>query len=405
MTGRGGRLRVGVSGSYGGLNMGDEAILHAILAQLRGTLPVDLTVFTRDRHDTLRRHGVERAVVNRDLSREEARQEVGRLDLLILGGGGILFDAEAELYLREVQLAHELGVPVFVYAISAGPLTDPDARRLVREALEPAAALTVRDKQSKRLLEEIGLRHDVELTADPALLLEPEPLPLEASSELQALEAERCLVGFSVREPGPAAPDLETDHYHALLANAADFVADRLDAQVVFVPMERKNEDLQHSHAVVARMRMAERAHVLKRDYTPGQLLTLAGRMEFAVGMRLHFLIFSLLQGVPFVPLPYASKVKGLAEELALAAPPLEQTSAGRLLATIDRTWDHRDDLRARLLRARDELRARARRTHERLLDVIAQRLGVTPPQPADLLAAEPAPAPALPDTPSTPTP
>ncbi|MCO5166014.1 MAG: polysaccharide pyruvyl transferase family protein [Planctomycetes bacterium] len=387
MDGPGERLRIGVSGSYGGLNMGDEAILHALLAQVRGSLTAELTVYTRDSADTLRRHQVERAVAIRDLSRDEARQEVARLDVLLLGGGGILFDGEAEHFLREVQLAHELGVPVVVYAVSVGPLAGPQLRDAVRDALDHAAVVTVRDRQSKRLLEEIGVRADVELTADPALLLEPEALPDDTAAELQALDRERCLVAFSVREPGPAAPDLDVEHYHALLANAADFVADRLDAQVVFVPMERRNEDLQQSHAVVARMRMAERAHVLRRDYTPGQLLTLIGRTGFAVGMRLHFLIFALLQGVPFVALPYASKVRGLVEELQLPAPPLEQTSVGRLLATIDRTWDHREALRARLGAGREELRARARRTHARLLELVARRRGFE--RPTDLLAPQ----------------
>ena len=55
-------FRVGISGSYGGLNLGDEAILEGILGQLRGSLPVEVTVFSRNPEDTLRRHRVERAV-------------------------------------------------------------------------------------------------------------------------------------------------------------------------------------------------------------------------------------------------------------------------------------------------------------------------------------------------------
>ena len=85
-------------------------------------------MFSRDAEDTKRRHGVERAVPVRKMSRAEALPEVERLDLLVVGGGGILFDAEARIYLREVQIAQEKGVPVMVYAVGAGPLRDP-ARR------------------------------------------------------------------------------------------------------------------------------------------------------------------------------------------------------------------------------------------------------------------------------------
>ena len=95
--------RIGISGSYGGLNLGDEAILQSIITQLRRDLPVrDHGVLARSPRTPKRRHGVERAVPVRKLSRAEVLPEVERLDLLILGGGGILYDAEARIYLREV---------------------------------------------------------------------------------------------------------------------------------------------------------------------------------------------------------------------------------------------------------------------------------------------------------------
>src|SRR4028119_1349846 len=88
-------IRVGISGSYGGLNLGDEAILEAIITQLRSTLPVEIAVVSRNPQDTLQRHQVERAVPVRQMTRTEARAEIEQLDLFVLGGGGILYDGEA----------------------------------------------------------------------------------------------------------------------------------------------------------------------------------------------------------------------------------------------------------------------------------------------------------------------
>jgi polysaccharide pyruvyl transferase CsaB len=362
--------RIGISGSYGGTNLGDEAILHAIIAQLR-TLPVELTVFTHDVPDTLRRHGVDRAIENRSLTRDEARREVEKLDLFVLGGGGILYEAAVEHYLREVTLAHEAGVPVFVYAVSAGPLERASARALVRDALNPAAVITVRDRQGKQLLEEVGVERKVRVTADPALLLEEEPLPEDALRR-EGLDAHRRLVGFSVREPGPAAPDLDVAHYHKLVADAADFMVDRYDADIVFVPLEPRSRDLQHSHAVVSEMLCAQRATVLKQELSAPQLLSLMKHFEFAVGMRLHFLIFAARQHVPFVALPYASKVSGFIEDLEMEMPPLHKVDAGRLIAHIDRSWDSREDVRAHILRTLPALQERARETHRGLAALLA---------------------------------
>ncbi len=365
-------FRVGISGSYGGLNLGDEAILWSIVAQLRNSAPVEITVFSRNAEDTYRRHQVEHAISVRDLSRDEAREAVRQLDLLILGGGGILYDAEVEIYLREVLLAHDLGVPVMVYAVSAGPLSHRSSRELVRAALEPAAVITVRDRHGRRLLEEVGVHREIHVTADPALLLQPEPVPQNLLFR-EGLDSSHRLVGFSVREPGPAAPEIDVEHYHQLLANAADFIVQRFDADVVFVPMERGRLDLQHSHAVVSRMQCAQRAAVLKGEYTPGQLMSLIGRFEFSVGMRLHFLIFSALQGVPFVALPYASKVTGLLQDLDMDTPPLDDVNAGRLLATIDQSWDLRDTIRERICQRLPALQERARANNRLLVELLSR--------------------------------
>jgi polysaccharide pyruvyl transferase CsaB len=366
-------FRIGISGSYGGLNLGDEAILQSIITQLRRDLPVEITVFSRDPEDTKRRHGVERAVAVRRLSRAEVQQEIERLDLFILGGGGILYDADARTYLREVSIAHERGIPVMVYAIGAGPLDDPAAQAVVRETLERADLITVRERGAHHVLETAGLHREMTVTADPALLLKPEALP-RGLLKAAGLEGRRRLIGMSVREPGVAAPDIDQNVYHALLANAADFMVDRFDADIVFVPMEPAALDTQHSHAVIAQMLRAPRATVLKGEYSSAQLLALMSRFSFAVGMRLHFLIFAALRGVPFVALPYSGKVAGFLEDLDLPAPPLKLVNAGRLIAYLDQSWDRRRSLRARLVKALPALQERAQQTHRLALELLTRR-------------------------------
>src|SRR4051812_16096573 len=224
--------KVGITGSYGGLNLGDEAILQSMIAELRRELPdVEIVVFSRNAEDTKRRHKVERTVPVRKLSRAEVVPEVERLDLLLFGGGGILYDADARTYLREVQVAKEHGVPVMLYAVGAGPLVEPTVQAAVREALEHVAAITVRERSAQQVLEAAGVHRETVVTADPALLLKPEGLPRNVL-KIEGLDGKRRLVGMSVREPGVAAPDLDPNLYHALLANAADFMADRFDAEI-----------------------------------------------------------------------------------------------------------------------------------------------------------------------------
>jgi polysaccharide pyruvyl transferase WcaK-like protein len=260
-----------------------------------------------------------------------------------------------------------------VYAISAGPLFDPAVRSHVREAFNRCAIITVRDRPTRRLLDDLGVNVEITVTADPAVLLSAEPLTLKEILRAEAIDPDARLIGFSVREPGPAAPDIDAEHYHSLLANVADFVIDRLDAEVVFFPLERWNFDVQHSHGVVGQMRHAQRATVLKREYTPGQIVSLLRRFQFSVGMRLHFLIFSALAGLPFAALPYATKVTGFLRELQLPTPSLEHVSIGELIAHIDRSWDERVSLRERIQAGLSELQICARANNDMAVRLLSE--------------------------------
>ena len=364
--------RVGITGSYGGLNMGDEAILKCIVSELRQSLPVEISVFSKNPEDTLRRHHVEKAFAVREMTRGEACREMSGLDLFIFGGGGILFDAEAEIYLREVQLANEMGIPVMVYALSAGPLKTRGAQQLVREALNRATIITVRERGAKRTLENTGVEKEIIVTADPAFCMQPEPMEDDRLLR-EGMDERAVLVGMSVREPGPAAPDIDHDIYHGLLADAADFIIDRYGAHVVFMPMERGMRDMQHSHAVASKMLRPQHATVLKGDYSAGQLLYIMGKFTFAVGMRLHFLIFAALQGIPFVALPYSEKVQGLLQDLEVDSPPMNLVNAGRLIAHIDHYWDNREKLRAHIAHRLPRLRERAKENNRLLAEFMGR--------------------------------
>lgn len=219
------------------------------------------------------------------------------------------------------------------------------------------------------MLNDLGVTQAIEVTADPGLLLTSSSFT-QGMLKKEGIDPDVALVGFSVREPGPAAPDLNVDHYHGVLANAADFMVERFDAQALFVPMELgDNRDLQHSHAVISKMSNAQRATVLKGDYSSGQVLGLLQHMSFAVGMRLHFLIFACIHSVPFVPLPYASKVTGLLADLGMPMTPIGGLNVGKLCAFLDRSWDTKKTIQRKLEHKVPSLQERARRSNQILCE------------------------------------
>ncbi|MDG9689207.1 polysaccharide pyruvyl transferase family protein [Streptomyces mutabilis] len=368
--------RIGVLGSYGGFNTGDEAILTCVLSCLRAQRPdARLVVMSRNAEHTRAHHpDADEVVPWEGVSRNHVLDVLPGLDLLVLGGGGILYDGEARRYLRLVRAAQTRSVPTFAYAIGAGPLTEAEDREAVRTVLADMDDVVVRDEESRLVLEEVGLEREVAVTADPALLLGPEPFTGTMMRD-EGIPAGARLVGMSVREPGRAAEKLDEGDYHALLADVADFLVRRLDAHVVFLPMER--HDVRHAHAVLSHMTAPDKGRILHGDYSPGQVLGFMRHLDVAVGMRLHFVIFAALSGVPVLPLPYSGKVFDFARRLgAPALVGVAREQAGLLLAEVDRMWDEyprrRDDLRSRMR----ELSAAARETCVRcgsLLDALGE--------------------------------
>jgi polysaccharide pyruvyl transferase WcaK-like protein len=99
--------------------------------------------------------------------------------------------------------------------------------------------------------------------------------------------------------------------------------------------------------------------------------MSIIKNFDFVVGMRLHFLFFAALQQVPFVPLPYSSKVHGFLEELNFNTPPLENLSPGRLISYIDKAWDMKGQILERIDEFLPALKRRAQQNNTLLLELL----------------------------------
>ena len=77
---------IGLLGSYGGLNIGDEAILTSILASLREAVPfAEVVVFSRDAAHTRNAHLVDRVIDARRGRCDAVNEEIGRPLVTLLG--------------------------------------------------------------------------------------------------------------------------------------------------------------------------------------------------------------------------------------------------------------------------------------------------------------------------------
>jgi polysaccharide pyruvyl transferase WcaK-like protein len=85
--------------------------------------------------------------------------------------------------------------------------------------------------------------------------------------------------------------------------------------------------------------------------------------------------MFSAIQGVPFVALPYSPKVAGFLDDMHMEMPPINYVNEGRLLAYIDRSWDQRDEIRTQIQTVLPVLQKRAMQNNAILMDMIHRKV------------------------------
>jgi polysaccharide pyruvyl transferase CsaB len=363
-----------IAGYYGFGNLGDEAILTAIVRRLRAHEPhLWITVVSGGFAPVA--EGLEEVYVH-DLPAVVRAAEAA--DLLILGGGGLFFDytpAGADGMLRRGYtglalygslplLATALGKPIFFWNVGVGPLAAPPAQELTRLCFLQADGFTVRDEPSAALLRGIGV--DVageQILADASFDLEPAPAHrARAILEQAGFPLDRPMVAICLREwaqAGSMAPPWGE------IAAALDAFAEEAGVSYLMLPFQQLDSPLVGDHraleAVRERMRLRQFAHLLALELKPAEAAALLGQCELVVGMRMHSLVLAGIAGVPTVPLAYDPKVEAAAEQLGLERFLLSvgEVSAQGLLEKLRAAWASRAALA-------QEVRARAARLQAR---------------------------------------
>lgn len=374
-----GGMRLVVHGFFGAGNLGDEAILAATVRQFRRVAgSVEFFVVSQAPAQTEQEHPV-RAVDRRDLHGQA--KLLASADALIFGGGGLcndywsgsagdLFDdtwAGLPYYLRLPLLASIQGVPVVVFAQGVGPLADPSSRQMVRKVFDNAADISVRDAASAELLSQLGVSRSVEVTFDPAVLLEPDHAAADALlAEIGLAERDSPLISIALRAFGNTSPGLLRE-----LTLAVGSVARELEARLLLLPFRGgSGDDLGFCREFVACLQQTVPAVVLGSPVSSEVMLGLVGRSDLMIGMRLHACLFALSQAVPFLPIAYDPKLSHLAREVVvpgIEAVDVNALDRGVVERRMRELWDDRDGVRLQLAAQVPILRSRVEATVERI--------------------------------------
>lgn len=344
---------------FGCDNVGDEAIIEGVVGIVRSVCPdARLTVSTDD-PVTARKLGVGTIPLlgfDEHGGEREIACAMGPFDVFIWSGATGLSDYP-EVSARLMRIAQQQGCKTVLLGVGMNRDLNPShyrmlpgrrrtlmeaverlsggrvgavamaechrrerALRALREALEPADLVVLRDAPTVEELRRSGVTRELVHGADCALQLSAADWDgLEIPEAARgALESDHIKVGICISTQGQVVSDSgQVGMPEAGMVQFLDRVAAREDVRVVFVPMNPIT-DAGLAQRLVAQSRYPERISIVEGRYEPAEIVAVAGRLDVVISSRLHLLILSSISNIPLVGLSNGTKIDNFLLEYGL---------------------------------------------------------------------------------------
>ena len=338
--------RITLHGFYGMGNLGDEAILQILRQELRVFPDIRIVVFSHIPQEVSRIHEVPSILASSGkLNLLRNIWAIITSQLFVLGGGGLLKDYgqnadDLKYWVSFLRVAQRLHTKTALFAIGVENIRYAKSKYLLKETLDKVDFISVRDRESQTILQEIGIQKDIIVTTDPAVLLGTPHIKTEG--DITPPKIIICLrhwfnKGHYIESPGKNIQMLET------VAEAADYLISQYSATIDFVSLSSTSgdDDSEVAKQALSLMKYKEKAFIQDSTSTVDTFLDMLPQYTLLIGMRLHSLILATAFGIPVIGLEYMPKVRAYMESIRQRtySLPLEDLTSDQLKTCIDKTF------------------------------------------------------------------
>lgn len=301
-----------ITGYYGFLNSGDDAILTSMCEDIN-SLDIDtkITILSKKPNiteDEYKTHAAYR------FSFISVIKEIKQTDILLMGGGSLLQDSTSTrsliYYLSILCLAKLFGKKCMIYANGIGPIRRKFNRFITRLMINKVDIITLRESLSLKELEKMGVnKPKVEITADPVFSLELNDLDVNSILSKENVDISKPYVAVLFRDWK------DKESYVKKTAEICDYIVKELNMNVLFIPMKYPTDIIISEH--ISNL-MDERSYILRNKYDNNTIIQIIGQSKFILSMRLHALLYASLKNIPMIGFIYDPKVKYFLKELKI---------------------------------------------------------------------------------------
>jgi polysaccharide pyruvyl transferase WcaK-like protein len=351
------KIKILISGRFGNLNMGDDAILLGMIESITGKIPdADFLVFADD-PDFIKKYynilsfpqwpvGLKRNFtvffhIGFWVYLFNLIKNLKDADIFVLGGGGFLGGGfrqrsnfgVAPFWLSKMLLAQLLGKPTVIYGVGVGVIHRRLDRLLMRIVANRAKFITVRNEGSRENLIKCSIdKSKIQVMVDPALCYKPsfehenaERRFLESAGVLSKLNG-KPLIGFVLSPLWTDAKcnseslNKEQIEIDGVIARCIELLVDKLDARILIFLMQYKEDRNLKSvvNDVFRRTEKKDNIFLIDRTFTPQQCADFISNLNVVVSMKLHPLIISSLAKVPFIAISTHFKIADFMSQIGM---------------------------------------------------------------------------------------
>ena len=301
---------------------------------------------------------------------EEILTEYDKADIIIDLSGDTLSDKGTYSFfsLFRTLIGILLKKKVTIYSQSIGPFKKITVS-LARFCLNRANLIVVRENVTKDYLKDISVNNpSLYLAAEIAFLLEPAPpqkvREIILKENIKTNKKNGPLIGIGASALIYRAFKSKNNVYVALMAKIADYLVEKLNAQVVFIshviipPKYGYHDDRFVAEKVYQLARNKNRIKIIRGDYSPEELKGIIGRCDLFIGARMHSDIASASMHVPTIALAWSHKYHGIMRMLGQEkyVCDIGTTTFNELVSKINDAWSNKDEIRNKLASKTTEL-------------------------------------------------
>ncbi len=329
-------MKILVAGGYDTNNLGDHASIQVLLKDLKKSVPdVEAVVLSRHPEENFLDNFNVKLIKNLDhLSKKLSKDrwfygfnenddddhlskitnELQSSDALLIGSGRLLIDISLDFmkgplpyYAVLVTLAKFLGVPVLIYSMTIIKPETKIGNEILRYILTNCNLITVRDTESKQLVESMGiLNYKINVLPDAAIGLDfvtNSTSLISLGKEIPELNKYNQTIGINFRYIN-FTKQVGTNYFKNL-AQICDYLVDELNCNIILVPQGTYNVDTpltddRYTHKQVKNECNNQNSiHVLEKRYNVSETLAIYQQCDFLFSMRRHGLIFAATQLTP----------------------------------------------------------------------------------------------------------